>query len=54
MWCALLFIWFAGWAVAFYPGNTFWKNAVYGVGGIGGFLLCAWLGGRVGSSLVRK
>lgn len=47
IWCGL-FPTLAGWAVGLFPGNAWWVNAVFGVGGIAGFLLFAGVGGWMG------
>jgi len=50
-----LFVWvLAGWAVGFFPGNSLWRNLVFGGVGTAGFVVFVWVGGRVGTFIASK
>lgn len=54
VWCVLLYLPFARWAVSFFPGHALWYNAVYGLGGILGIVAFIWVGVKVGDFLDKK
>ena len=54
IWVALLVTPFISWAMGFAPESGIARNAVFVVVGLGGFMMCALVGGRAGTFIAGK
>lgn len=51
VWCGLLFKPVMAWLVAMASANGVWLDVVFGLGGIAGFLICAFIGAGIAQTI---